>query len=222
MNDGTQTDDLMVHGSIAVLPIFPLPETQLFPGSALPLHIFEPRYRQMLADCMRTNRLVGIVMLTGRNDADELPAIHEIGGLGLITDHRALPDGRSAIVLEGRGRVRLRELPFTPPYRTAAAELLRDLDTGVSNEERTSMHTAAASFLQALRKHGGHVSFALPAGMSVAEECDRFAAHLVGDARDRQRVLETLDPRVRVRVVTGHLVAQLAMMAPRGPRSAAN
>ena len=94
-----------------LLPIFPLPLV-LFPGAALPLHIFEPRYREMLADCRRGDGRFGIVLATGGPER-ELPRGH-VGCVAEVQEVRPLPDGRSNIVVEGVERFALEELVDSP------------------------------------------------------------------------------------------------------------
>src|SRR5262245_32445056 len=101
---------------LEALPIFPLPQTVPLPRALLPLHVFEPRYRAMVKDCMATHKAMAIALIreTAERDAHGHPAIEEVAGLGLIVDHSALPDGRFNILVQGKARVRLSELPFVP------------------------------------------------------------------------------------------------------------
>lgn len=102
------------------VPIFPLAGALLFPRTQLPLHIFEPRYREMVRDALGGEKL--IVMVQPR-DEEEPPAIFDIGCLGRIVGSEELDDGRFNIVLEGVGRVRiLSEADVTTPYRQADAD----------------------------------------------------------------------------------------------------
>jgi Lon protease-like protein len=94
-----------------LLPIFPLPLV-LFPGAALPLHIFEPRYREMLADCRRADGRFGIVLATGGPER-ELPR-GTVGCVAEVQEVRALPDGRSNVVVEGIERFALEEFVEAP------------------------------------------------------------------------------------------------------------
>ncbi|HEX8202116.1 MAG TPA: LON peptidase substrate-binding domain-containing protein, partial [Isosphaeraceae bacterium] len=113
-----------------VCRLFPLPEVVLFPHAVLPLHIFEPRYRQMTEDALAGDRLVTIVqLLPDTPTADPTrPAIEAVGCLGKIVRHERLPDGRFNFLLVGRKRVRLlRELASGKPYRLAEARLLEDV-----------------------------------------------------------------------------------------------
>ena len=85
------------------LPLFPLPSTVLFPNVFLPLHIFEPRYRQMVAESLSGDRIIGMVMLKPGYEADYegRPPIYTTGCSGLITHVERLDDGRYNLVLRG-------------------------------------------------------------------------------------------------------------------------
>src|SRR3954453_3893246 len=112
-----------------VCPLFPLPEVVLFPHAVLPMHIFEPRYRQMTEDALAGDKLVTIVQLRPDGPGADLdrPAIETVGCLGRIVRHERLPDGRFNFLLVGRKRVRLiREIPSAKPYRPAEARILED------------------------------------------------------------------------------------------------
>lgn len=107
------------------LPLFPLPLV-LFPGTVLPLHIFEPRYRQLLADCLEGDRRFGIARI-GEGIAEvELPA-GTVGCVAEIMSTQALPDGRSNIMVRGAERFALVSLVSSPhPYHVCRAELVED------------------------------------------------------------------------------------------------
>src|SRR5207247_1668919 len=110
------------------LPIFPLPIV-LFPGAPQPLHIFEPRYRQLLQDCLAADRRFGIAYVAPdpAPDADPVPAAGEVGCVALIRSNQALPDGRSNILTIGERRFVLRGwISSTHPYRVAEIEEFDD------------------------------------------------------------------------------------------------
>ena len=111
------------------LPIFPLPNVVFFPRTVLPLHIFEPRYRQMVADALEGNRQIGMALLQpgGGSTQDEKPKVFNVGGMGLITQHEHLEEGRYNILLSGRHRYRIVEFVRETPYRVARVELLQEV-----------------------------------------------------------------------------------------------
>lgn len=107
------------------LPLFPLPLV-LFPGTAIPLHIFEPRYRQLLSDCMEGDKRFGIVRL--RENMAELEIERgTVGTVAEILNVETLPDGRSNIVVRGVERFTLEAFTPSPhPYHVAHAETFED------------------------------------------------------------------------------------------------
>ena len=80
----------------------------------------------MLADALATHRCIAMALVV--DGAREPPPIAQVAGLGVIVEHETLPDGRSNIVLQGRARVVLDELPFVAPYRRARARVLVEHD----------------------------------------------------------------------------------------------
>lgn len=100
--------------------LFPLPNVVLLPGTTIPLHVFEPRYRRMLADALDSDRLIGMQLLKPGDSGDVRPAVYSIGCAGEVVHHEPLEDGRSNILLRGTFRYRIdSEPPTDMPYRIA-------------------------------------------------------------------------------------------------------
>ncbi|MYK90359.1 MAG: ATP-dependent protease, partial [Acidobacteria bacterium] len=118
------------------IPIFPLPNVVLFPQVFLPLHIFEPRYREMVADAIDGDRLIGMALLREgwQRHAGPNPPIFPIGCAGRITHVASLPDGRYNIVLRGVDRFRVRDEDQSRAYRIGVIELLADGSTAGRQE----------------------------------------------------------------------------------------
>ncbi|HLV06607.1 MAG TPA: LON peptidase substrate-binding domain-containing protein [Croceibacterium sp.] len=130
------------------LAIFPLPGAILFPGLQLPLHIFEPRYRALVANALAKDGRIAMIQPQGARDDAPLFAI---GCVGKIDDVEALDDGRYNIVLEGEARFRLlREIEVSTPYRQIEAELLSEpADEVLSSAERAAFEREARRFAAA-------------------------------------------------------------------------
>ncbi len=97
----------------SIIPLFPLPNFVMFPGLRVPLHIFEPRYRQMIADIRESNGIIGMVLLKANWEDDYYarPDIFEIGCAGRVDELERQPDGRYNLILEGLSEFRVaREL----------------------------------------------------------------------------------------------------------------
>src|SRR6266705_1321721 len=114
------------------LPIFPLPIV-LFPGAPQPLHIFEPRYRQLLVDCQDGDRRFGIAYVApdGAPAADPAPSAGDVGCVALIRSIQPLPDGRSNILAVGERRFVLRRWVEREPPRPSQSDSLVDALAGI-------------------------------------------------------------------------------------------
>ncbi len=103
------------------VPVFPLAGALLFPRSQLPLHIFEPRYREMVQDALAGDRL--IAMIQPRDDGRDPPSLFDVGCIGRIDSVEKMDDGRFNIVLEGLSRFRVaREAEVGTAYRQIDAD----------------------------------------------------------------------------------------------------
>ena len=175
------------------IPIFPLPGVVFFPETTLPLHVFEPRYRQMLADALAGDRILGVQLLdpAGRPDSAGRPAVHEIGCAGEIAEHETLPDGRSNILLRGVFRYRIeREVPADKPYRIAEVteRPLRPLPQGapVPRERRERLVADVGRLAEAV---GRSRAKELPPGLSDEGVVNEILTRLGIDADDGYRLL---------------------------------
>ena len=109
--------------------LFPLPNLVLFPHVMQPLHVFEPRYRELLEDALADDRLIAMAMLNSgwEKDYEGRPSLHSMACLGRITAHFRLDDGTYNVLLLGLRRVRLvREMAPAHPFREAQVELCED------------------------------------------------------------------------------------------------
>ena len=107
------------------IPLFPLPNVVFFPKTYLPLHVFEPRYREMVADASANGHCIGMVLLKEgwEGDYHRNPPVFPIGCVGRLATVQKLPDGRSNILLQGIERYEIREEFYDKPYREATVKL---------------------------------------------------------------------------------------------------
>lgn len=123
--------------------LFPLPNLVVFPNVVQALHIFEPRYREMLADSLRDDSLIGMATLMPEWEGKYAgkPPIHSMICVGKVTNHAMLDDGCSNILLVGLRRARIvREMDSDRLYRTAEVELMNDFPGDAPSDEKTSVH----------------------------------------------------------------------------------
>ncbi|MDA1183019.1 MAG: LON peptidase substrate-binding domain-containing protein [Acidobacteria bacterium] len=189
----TATGDapVMTGGLPETIPIFPLPSATLFPNASHAFRIYEPRYRTMIVEAMKGNRLIGMTTLRPGFEADYegRPPIEAIGCAGLITDFEALPNGEFNIVLGGLVKFRvLDEEDDSRIYRLARVEpmeeVLNDQDTAALGEVRQELE----SLLLAMTDRLGIVQ--PPAGVPDEQVVDELAQYLPIDPSIRQELLE--------------------------------
>ena len=100
------------------IPIFPLSNFIIFPGTTVPLNIFEPRYIDMIDDSMRSNKLIGMIQPKNSYNENDAPELHQVGCVGKITSFKETDDGRYLIELKGFIRFKkIRELQTEKKYR---------------------------------------------------------------------------------------------------------
>ncbi len=129
------------------VPMFPLPGAFLFPHQALPLHVFEPRYRQLVEDLLDgPGRFVLATILPGEVEvAGVPPAVLPVAGLGEILRHEKLPDGRYLIWMLGLRRVQLEEVPSTKPYRLVRCHSFVECDVAADRVPGLTAELRAAT-----------------------------------------------------------------------------
>lgn len=135
---------------VSELPLFPLPIV-LFPGVPMPLHIFEPRYRQMLADIQGINNLFGLSYFDASSSERVNPPVGHIGCTAEVTETHTLPDGRSNILTVGVIRYRIEEyVERATPYLVARVSFFEDDDKD-SESLTDSSHEVAETFTRIAR-----------------------------------------------------------------------
>jgi len=216
-------------GALGDLPVFPLPQAVLFPHGLVPLHIFEPRYRSMVAYCMATHHGMVLARLSGdaRHDErdpreqEERPPFERIAGLGLIVRHELLSGGRSNIVLQGRARVAIEERPSDDPFRRVRATVLQDEGLDVSTTDRSALVALANTFANELRVRTD-IDFSLPPDAPAAAAADLCAQYLLFDADVRQAMLAERDVATRVKRVIAALAVQRQALGDPGKKRVLN
>jgi Lon protease-like protein len=185
------------------LPIFPLPSVVLFPNVFLPLHIFEPRYRQMIADALSGDRIIGMVLLKPgyEDDYEGRPPIYGTGCSGLITHVERTEDGRYNLVLRGFEKfiVHGEEDP-TPgtPYRRA---LVTTVDEMVAGSERDALKSERHK-LEALLTplfDGALAENRLPQNMPDEDLVNALAQYMEFEPLEKLALLERKGPLARCR-----------------------
>ncbi|MBW0102974.1 LON peptidase substrate-binding domain-containing protein [Pseudonocardia sp. KRD291] len=204
----------------ATIPLFPL-GTVLMPGAALPLHIFEPRYRQLTVDLITgevPDKEFGVVAVREGHspDADGLAGLYGVGCTAALIDARRLPDGRYDVVTRGARRFRLIDLDTeSRPYLTGSVEFLPDVSENEPDERLIAMLDAAAR--EAHRRYCGTAwrsdDWAEPKDDTPPDQLAHLlAADCLLPMDDRQALLEQTSPVHRLREIRMLLAREAGLL----------
>ncbi|EQD88153.1 LON peptidase substrate-binding domain-containing protein [Saccharopolyspora erythraea] len=191
------------------LPLFPL-STVLLPGASLPLHVFEPRYRQLTMDLLNEvvpDRRFGVVAIRQGWEVgeDNVDSMYDVGCSAVLRDVRQLPEGRYDITASGEQRFRLLQIDReAAPYLMARVQWLPDVEPKKDSEDLRDRLAASARSAHE-RYHGTGLrgdSYEAPDdGTAVDELSYALAEDCVLSTEDRQALLAETDPLARLRLV---------------------
>lgn len=189
-------------------PIMVLPNATLFPHALLPLFIFEPRYRKMLAWALEHHRMFCIALMKpGVTEARDVDDFHHVAGLGLIRACVSHEDGSSHLVLQGVARVEFTEFVQEKPFRMAR---LREVESEpASSEEGEVLSAQVLEFCAHYQAQGAMIPETLDQQLANVDDpavlCDIVAHTFVRDPFRRQTVLEMQRVADRLRALIKHL-----------------
>jgi Lon protease-like protein len=191
-----------------VVPVFPLPNAILFPGARLPLYIFEPRYKQMVEDSLRSDRYISVTLLEKQGEA---AVTSDVCGLGQITEVERLPKDEKNIVLTGLVRVKVLRQVDSEPYLRAEVALLSERQPSPEKHEAlfARMRDAVKEWLFRMRTGNIRQLAELGRCRSTAELCDFFGAYLLDDPLMRQRLLAELNVSKRAALIMNLVSTEL-------------
>jgi ATP-dependent Lon protease len=190
----------------AVVPVFPLPETVLFPGMILPLRVFEPRYLEMIEHCRAASPWLVVTLLKPgfAGDYFAAPEFHTVATLGKILEFEPRDDGTVHIRVEGRFRVKLEEVPADTAYRSARITRMEEdsawLDGEAGGRELSEVARMALGVNLIRKKNhpGGTIPEATRDRMALV---NTLAGSVPADNTERQAFLEASDYESRLRLV---------------------
>ena len=189
MNTISATD-----GEVSELAVFPLPSAVLFPGTILPLHVFEPRYQAMVNYCMAGSGLVAIAQLRDiAQAAHEQADIFGVAGLGKIIHADSLPEGRLNILVHGLERVRLLdEHPLQQGFRRFRAQVIpatTSTDLEAAARQLARLQSCVLSLRNAMAETDAQLCDVLQATSDPIALTDILGAAVVSDPHSQQQLL---------------------------------
>lgn len=186
------------------IPVMTLPGITFFPQALLPLHIFEPRYREMLRDVLATNRLFAVAGMDPRKPHDFEPP-HRIASMGIVRACQENKDGTANLLLQGLARVEIQTIVTDQPYRTIRIRALAS-DPGAADDENLKLRTRLSRLLTTRQRLSGKVCNELTRFLRTVEDPEIFvdlaAFSFCEKPRLKQKLLETLDVHQRLELLT--------------------
>ena len=184
------------------IPVFPLPNVVLFPNVFLPLHIFEPRYRQMVAEALAGDRIIGMVLLRPgyENDYDGAPPIYPTGCSGLITHAEQLEDGKYNLVLRGLEKFTIHGEETPAVGRLYRSAVIAPVDDAMRDGERDRLRDERKRLQRLLAPmFSDNLTHLLPDVMPDEDLVNALAQYLEFDPLEKLALLERPGALARAR-----------------------
>jgi len=193
--------------------VMPLPNAILFPRVFLPLYIFEPRYKKMLADCLKGDRMFAVALLReGWEQKGQNPPAYPVATVGIIRTCVGRPDGTANLILEGMARVHILKYVKTRPYRVARVAELASSDIH-DGPMREPLLAAVTKLARARAKLGAELPKSVLNSLLAVENAghlsDLVSYTLLENFHHKQRMLETLDVNQRLEQLVDLLQKQV-------------
>jgi Lon protease-like protein len=198
-----------------VIPLFPLATVVFFPNTLLPLHVFEPRYRQMVKDIIDGERIIGMVLLKPgwEKSYEGNPEIYSVVGMGRIVNSEPLDDGRFNIVLYGLKRVKIIDIVKDIPYRLARVEILEDVHGTNENIYRERIVELILRWNGIIGKeHESHL-INIDTRLPLENLIDAIASTSVSNVFEKQELLEEINVQKRAENILTHLETKIEVIS---------
>ncbi|MDQ5979267.1 MAG: hypothetical protein QG602_2241 [Verrucomicrobiota bacterium] len=193
------------------LPVMTLLKTVFFPQALMPLHIFEPRYRQMLRDVLARDRLFAVACLDPAGTVAAEPA-HTVATVGIIRACQKSDNDTSNLLLQGVCRVEIQSIVREQPYRLISVRPLSTVSGG-SHTQLEEERLEVMRLLNLRRRLGTPSPQGMTQFLESIEDVDTFADvaafNLCEDGEFKQSLLEELDTRRRLQRFAAHLKAEI-------------
>ena len=181
------------------IPVFPLSNFIIFPDTMVPLNIFEPRYIQMIDDCMKSDRIIG--MIQPKNSSSKVPELYDIGCAGKITSFNETNDGRYLIVLNGISRFKIvKEINSEKLYRkfdVSFAEYNKDTNTNTTEIKFSDLELIFKNLRSLFKTKGYSLNWKELEQQSLDQTINTLSMASPFSLEEKQILLESVDLKTR-------------------------
>jgi Lon protease-like protein len=197
------------------IPLFPLSSVVFFPNTLLPLHIFEPRYKEMVHAALNSEKIIGMALLKPGWESDYYgnPDVYDVIGMGRIVSSDMLDDGKINIILYGLKRVKIIETVSELPYRQAKVSLMENEFSGNSDSLRAMIEDLVNKWNLYLnekqKSHRINVNTKLP----LENLTDALGSLIFPNVFDKQKLLEEISVEKRAEIIIKDLHSKLEMIS---------
>ena len=183
------------------IPVFPLSNFIIFPKTAVPLNIFEPRYIDMVDDSMKSNKLIGMIQPKDSNNQNEIPDLHQVGCVGKITSFRETDDGRYLIELKGVSRFKfIKEVDTLTKYRILEVnydDYIEDLENKNEDLKFSDLELIFKDLKSLFEKKGFIINWKALEKQSLDETINALAMASPFSLEEKQILLEAINIDIR-------------------------
>jgi Lon protease-like protein len=199
-----------------IIPLFPLSTVVFFPNTLLPLHIFEPRYKHMINEVMKFEKIIGMALLKPGWEANYYgnPVVFDVVGMGRIVSSESFENGRINIVLYGLKRVRIVEIMKDMPYRLVRVEIMENKHSTSDEIYRRRIEELITKWNFALsdekqKAHRVNINTSLP----LDSLTDALATLIFTNVFEKQSLLEEPSVERRAEVIIRELQTRLEIIS---------
>ena len=188
------------------IPVFPLSNFIIFPGTTVPLNIFEPRYIDMINDSMKSNKLIGMIQPLSSSNQNNLPKLHSVGCLGKITSFSETEDGRFLIELKGLIRFeKINEILSDRKYRVLEVnyqKFTQDLNKKKEDLKFSDLELIFKNLKSLFEKRGYIINWKSLQNQSLDETINALAMASPFSLEEKQILLESENLDIRKNKIT--------------------
>jgi ATP-dependent Lon protease len=199
------------------VPVMTLPDVAFLPQALMPLHIFEPRYREMLRDVLATNRLFAVAGINPqrRKNLDEFEPAHRIASVGIVRACQENGNGTSNLLLQGLCRVEIAAIVTDEPYRRIRIRALAS-QPGATSDQNELLRSDLARLISLKLKLAAVRANEMTALLKTVDDPEAFvdiaAFSLCENTSVKQKLLETLNVHRRLELFSDHVRAEIATL----------